>query len=155
MLQQPASAIVISPVITAKLASSLYHIKDQYSLKNLVVKNMTHAPGDNSTFSLVGYTSMPEATVNKKTGNVIFGGRLAIHIGNTIKYIPIDISMVTVNKTVDPETNITTMELGGKNSNIDINEPLHAIGKVVLTGKPSTSTILVRVYDNHTGVNDS
>jgi hypothetical protein len=96
MLQQSTSAIVISPVITASLAPSQYHIKDQYSLKNLVVKNMTHAPGDISTFSLVGYTSMPEATVNKKSGNVVFGGRLAIHTGNSTKYIPIDISMETV-----------------------------------------------------------
>lgn len=62
MLQQSTSAIVISPVITANLAPSRYHIKDQYSLKNLVVKNMTHAPDDTSTFSLVGYTSMPEGS---------------------------------------------------------------------------------------------
>ena len=153
MLQQSASAIVISPVITANLAPSHFHIRDQYSLKNLIVKNMTHAPSDNSTFSLVGYTSMPEATVSKKSGNVVFGGRLVIHTGKTIKYIPIDISMETVNKIVDPETNITTMELG-RNSNIIINESLHATGKVVLTGKPETSTILVRVYDNRTGVTE-
>ncbi len=75
--------------------------------------------------------------------------RLAIHTGNTTKYIPIDISMETVNKTVDPETSITTMELGGKNSNIISNESVHAVGKVVLTDKPNISTILVRVYYNH------
>ena len=115
---------------------------------------MTHTPSDYSTFSLIGYTSMPEITISKKSGNVVFGGRLAIHTGNTTKYIPIDISMETVNKTVDPETNtITTMELGGKNSNAIINdELLPATGKVVLTGKPGTSTILVQVRDNHTGV---
>jgi len=150
ILQQSVSAIVISPVITANLAPSQYHIKDQYSFKNLVVKNMTRAHGDNSTFRLVGYTSMPEVAISKKSGNVVFGGRLAIYSGNTTKYIPIDISMLTVNKTVDPETNIITMELG-KDSDININESLRAIGKVVLTGKPETSTMLVRVYDNRTG----
>jgi len=109
---------------------------------------MTHVPSDNSTFNLVGYTSMPEATVSKKSGDMVFGGRLAIHIGNTTNYIPIDISMETVNKTVDPETGITTLELGGKNSNIISNESLRAICKVV-TDNPETSTILVRACDNH------
>ena len=123
ILQQSANATIISPVITANLAPSLYNIKDQYSFKDLVIKNMTHTPSDDSTFSLIGYTSMPEITISKKSGNVVFGGRLAIHTGNTTKYIPIDISMETVNKTVDPETNtITTMELGGKNSNAIIND---------------------------------
>jgi hypothetical protein len=41
------------------------------------------------------------------------------------------------------------MELGGKNSNIISNESVHAVGKVILTDKPDTSTILVRAYDNH------
>ena len=34
ILQQSANATIISPVITANLAPSLYNIKDQYSFKD-------------------------------------------------------------------------------------------------------------------------
>ena len=46
-----------------------------------------------------------------------------------------EIRMETVNKTIDPDPNRTTMELDDKNSNIIINESQHTNGKVVLGGK--------------------
>lgn len=140
--QSASAAIEIHPIVKANLSPLSNGPLSFYILKNIVV---TDAINRNTKYGLTGGGPVDNGiSINSVTGDAAFIGKLSVYKDTITELKPVAISLSAVNKTVDPKTNFTTIEYGGIGSHFFTDTYIPAIGKLVLTGKPETSTLLIQ-----------